>query len=256
MSFFPTRQIALSIGPLAIHWYGLMYLLAFLAAWFLLPRLAKYRSLSFSKEQQSSLLTYAIVGVLVGGRLGYVAFYGADYFGDHPWEIFAVWKGGMSFHGGLVGVGVALFLFAKREAMGFWRLLDVAVIPAALGLAFGRFGNFLNQELYGPVTDLPWGMAIPGIEGLRHPTPLYAMVKDLLIASVCFLHLRRSTIPGATTALFLILYGILRFSIEIVRVETASGLDVGFLHLTRGQLLSIPVLFLGIWILWKRRWKS
>ncbi len=256
MNFFPTRQISLQIGPLAVHWYGLMYLIAFLAAWFLIPRLAKYRGLSLSKEQQSSLLTYAILGTLIGGRLGYTAFYGAEYFGDHPWEIFAVWKGGMSFHGGLVGVGIALFLFAKRETLDFWKILDVAIIPATLGLAFGRFGNFINEELYGPVTDLPWGMAIPGVEGLRHPTPLYAMVKDLLIASMCFLHLRRNAIPGATTALFLILYGILRFSIEFVRVETASGLDLGLLYLTRGQLLSIPVLLLGGWILWKRGWKT
>ena len=162
----------------------------------------------------------------------------------------------MSFHGGLVGVGIALWLFAKRETLDFWKILDIAVIPAALGLAFGRFGNFINQELYGPVTDLPWGMAIPGVEGLRHPTPLYAMVKDLLIASICFLHLRRNAIPGATTALFLILYVILRFSIEFVRVETAAGFDLGLLYLTRGQLLSIPVLLLGLWILWKRGWKS
>lgn len=253
MSFFPTRQIALSIGPLAVHWYGLMYLLAFLTAWFLTPRLAKYRELSLSKEQQSSLLTYAILGTLIGGRLGYTAFYGADYFGDHPWEIFAVWRGGMSFHGGLVGVGIALWLFAKRQVLDFWKLLDIAVIPAALGLAFGRFGNFINQELYGPVTDLPWGMVIPGVEGLRHPTPLYAMVKDLLIAGVCFLHLRRDAIPGATTALFLILYGILRFSIEFVRIETASGLDLGILYLTRGQVLTIPLILVGLYLLfWKR----
>ncbi len=248
MSFFPTRQIALSIGPLAIHWYGLLYLLAFLAAWLLLPRLMKFRGLSLSKDQQSSLLTYAILGTLIGGRLGYVIFYGAEYYGGHPLEIFAVWNGGMSFHGGLLGVGLALFLFAKREALDFWRLLDIAVIPAALGLAFGRFGNFLNQELYGPITSLPWGISIPGVEGLRHPTPLYAMTKDLLIAALCFIHLKKSQISGGTTALFLILYGIFRFLTEFVRVETAPGLDLGFLHFSRGQLLTIPLLLLGGWL--------
>jgi phosphatidylglycerol:prolipoprotein diacylglycerol transferase len=269
MSLFPSRQIFLEIGPLAIHWYGLMYLLAFLAAWWLIPRLEAYRNLSLSKDQRSSLLTYAILGTLVGGRLGYVLFYGATYYGTHPLEIFAVWNGGMSFHGGLLGVGTAIFLFSRKEHVPLWNLLDIAVVPAALGLAFGRFGNFINQELYGPVTSLPWGISIPGVEGLRHPTPLYAMVKDLLIAGLCFFHLRstnyqlllepepRSRGPttnyGTTTALFLILYGALRFLIEFVRVETATGVDLGALHLTRGQLLTIPVFFLGLCLLFRRR---
>src|SRR3989338_3330687 len=226
MSFFPTRQIALEIGPVAIHWYGLMYLIAFLAAWWLVPRITKYRGLSLSKDQISSLLTYVILGTLVGGRIGYVLFYGAEYYGEHPWEIFAVWQGGMSSHGGLLGVVLSLFLFSKREKVDFWALADIAVIPAAIGLACGLFGNFINQELFGPVTTLPWGMSIPGVEGLRHPTPLYAMLKDLLIAGVCFLHLRATSKQqaaasyGVTAALFLILYGVLRFFIEFVRIET------------------------------------
>ena len=250
MSFFPTRQIALEIGPVAIHWYGLMYLLAFLAAWWLVPRITKYRGLSLSKDQISSLLTYVILGTLVGGRIGYVLFYGAEYYGEHPWEIFTVWQGGMSSHGGLLGVVLSLFLFSRREQIDFWALADIAVIPAAIGLAFGRFGNFINQELFGPVTTLPWGMSIPGIEDLRHPTPLYAMFKDLLIAGVCFFHLKTSQTAGRTAALFLMLYGILRFLIEFVRIETAEGVDLGFLYLTRGQLLTIPVFLVGICILW------
>lgn len=262
MSFFPTRQIAVQVGPVAIHWYGLMYLAAFLLAWWLIPKLTKHRGFLLSRDQLGNLLTYSILGTLFGGRLGYVLFYGAEYFSTYPWDIFAIWKGGMSSHGGFIGVAFALFLFAKREKIDFFRLVDVLVVPAALGLALGRFGNFINQELYGPVTDLPWGISIPGVEGLRHPTPLYAMGKDLLIAALCFLHLAFSSsssrsrlgAPGTTTALFLILYGILRFAIEYLRVETATGLDLGLLYLTRGQLLTIPLIVLGAAILLRLFW--
>jgi phosphatidylglycerol:prolipoprotein diacylglycerol transferase len=259
MEFFPTRQVALSIGPLAIHWYGLLYLVAFLLAWYLIPRLGKYRNLTLSKEQVSSLMSYAILGTLIGGRLGYVLFYGAEYFGEHPLEILAVWKGGMSSHGGFIGVMLALFLFARNEKIDLWKLGDIVVIPVALGLALGRLGNFINQELYGPATTLPWGIAIPGVEGLRHPTPLYAMLKDLFIAGICFLHLRVISYKleaksfGTTAALFLILYGILRFLIEYLRMETAPGLTMGPLHFTRGQILTIPIILLGLWIFWEKR---
>jgi phosphatidylglycerol:prolipoprotein diacylglycerol transferase len=251
MSLFPTRQILLAVGPLQIHWYGVMYLLAFLVAWWLIPILAKKRHLEITKDQISNLLFAGILGTLIGGRLGYVVFYGAEYFGDHPFEILAVWNGGMSSHGGFIGVFIALWIAIKRMRLTnmIWQIADVFVVPIALGLALGRVGNFINFELYGPVSDLPWAIAIPGVEGLRHPTPLYAVAKNLLIAGFCYAHLTRSQSTGATTGLFLILYGIFRFLIEEVRIETASSFDIGVMELTRGQMLTIPILIIGIFIL-------
>ena len=256
MQFFPTRQIFLQVGPLAVHWYGLMYLLAFLAIWWSVPRLQKYRELSLSKEQISSLLTYGILGTLIGGRLGYVVLYAPEYFGEHPWEILAVWNGGMASHGGFIGVAIAIWLFCRKHSVNFWKLADVLVVPIALGLAFGRIGNFINLELYGPITTLPWGMEIPGEFGLRHPTPLYAVLKNLLIASSCFYFLRTAKKPGSTLGIFLILYAILRFLIEYVRIETAAGFDIGIFELTRGQALTIPVFLIGLYILRRREQKE
>ena len=254
MSLFPTRQILLAVGPLQIHWYGVMYLLAFITAWWLIPILAQRKNLELTKDQISNLLFAGILGTLIGGRLGYVVFYGAEYFGDHPLEILAVWNGGMSSHGGFIGVVVALWIVIKRMHLTshIWQLADIVVVPIALGLALGRVGNFINFELYGPVSDLPWAIAVPGVEGLRHPTPLYAVLKNLLIAGICSAHFFRSNHAGTTFGLFLILYGILRFMIEEVRIETASGFDIGLMELTRGQMLTIPILIIGIIILIKR----
>jgi phosphatidylglycerol---prolipoprotein diacylglyceryl transferase len=252
MVFFPSRYVALQLGPVAIHWYGIMYLLAFLTVWWMVPRLSKYRALSFTKEQISSLITFSVLGTLIGGRLGYVLFYAPEYFGDHPFETLQIWKGGMSSHGGFVGVVIAALLFCKKNQIDPWRLADVAVVPVAIGLAFGRFGNFINQELYGPVTTLPWGMTIPGVEGVRHPTQLYAVAKDLLIAVVCFVQLKRVRNPGIIFGYFLVLYGFLRFFVEYLRVQTASGVAIGMIELTRGQFLTIPIIVIGVYFLWKR----
>jgi phosphatidylglycerol---prolipoprotein diacylglyceryl transferase len=253
VQLFPTRQVFLEIGPLAIHWYGIMYLLAFLLAWWIVPRIAPLRGLFLSADETSQLLLYTILGTLLGGRLGYVILYGAGYYAAHPLEILAVWKGGMSSHGGLLGVMFAGWFFVRRQQVSFWQLADIAVIPAALGLALGRMGNFINLELYGPVTNLPWGIEIPGVEGLRHPTQLYAVAKNLIIAGICFRALKRAWgKPGMIFGLFLVLYGILRFLVEFVRVETATGVDFGLVHLTRGQVLTIPVLLAGLLILWER----
>ncbi|MBT3834903.1 prolipoprotein diacylglyceryl transferase [Candidatus Peribacteria bacterium] len=253
MSIFPTRQIFLEIGPLTIHWYGIMYMIAFLLVLWIVPRIKKYRDVHLSSEYLSTLLLYGIVGTIVGGRLGYVIFYGADYFGDNPLEIFMVWKGGMSSHGGIIGVAIAAWIFSKKHAIDIWRLADVLVIPAAIGLAFGRFGNFINQELYGSVTDLPWAISIPGEMDLRHPTQIYAIIKNLFITSVCFMHLKKYKKPGTTLGLFIILYGILRFLIEFIRVETSEGFDIAFMHLTRGQMLTVPLIVIGVWIMRTKR---
>lgn len=224
----------------------------------LLPRLLRYRTLSLDNRQRESLLLHVFLGVLLGGRLGFVLFYGGSFYLDHPLEIFAVWHGGMSSHGGFIGVTLALLLFARRNRIDLFALTDILVIPIAIGLALGRLGNLINGELYGTVTTLPWGMRFPGVEGSRHPTQIYAMCKDLLIAFVCFRHLKISSpakgSSGKTTALFLMLYAVLRFIVEIFRDQPYGYTSVLGLMLSRGQILTIPLLALGvgIWI-WRSR---
>lgn len=248
----PTRQIALQIGQFQIHWYGIMYLLAFLLAYLLLPRLQWFRRLTLSQDDWGSILAHAVIGVIVGGRLGYVLFYDPQFFAEHPLEVFAVWKGGMSSHGGFIGVTLMLALVCWRKRYDIRRIADVAVVPIALGLALGRIGNFINQELYGTVTTVPWAIAIPGVPGLRHPTQIYAVFKDVTIALLCYFHLRygRSVNPGRTTALFLMLYGVLRFIVEYYRAQDYPPTVILGWVLTRGQLLTIPIFLFGafLWV--------
>ncbi|MFA5800211.1 MAG: prolipoprotein diacylglyceryl transferase, partial [Candidatus Peribacteraceae bacterium] len=246
MELFPSRPVALSIGPVDIHWYGIMYLLGFLLGMWLLPRLQRYRGLSLSAEQRDKLVFNVFLGVLLGGRLGYVLFYGGSEYFAYPLKILAVWEGGMSSHGGFIGVTIALLIFAWRERVKLLPLADVLVVPVALGLALGRMGNLINGELYGTITLLPWGMHFLGVEGLRHPTQIYAALKDILIALVCFLHLKHTAgsqrSHGMTAALFLIFYALLRFLVEYVRDQSfVSTYVIGGVRLSEGQLLTLPV---------------
>ncbi|MFH1444780.1 MAG: prolipoprotein diacylglyceryl transferase [Candidatus Peregrinibacteria bacterium] len=256
IAFFPERAVAVTLFGLSIHWYGVLYVTAFLLAFWMLPRLQDSRYLALKRDDWSSLLTAGILGVLIGGRLGYVFFYHPVAFALHPWEIFAVWKGGMSSHGGFLGVGLALLLVARRRHIPLLALLDVAVVPGAVGLALGRIGNFINLELAGTVTALPWGMTFPGLDGLRHPVQLYAVGKDLLIAGICFWHLWRTRRrkPGGTFALFLLLYSTLRFLVEFVREPDSPLVSFGLFSLTRGQLYTLPLFALGLalWFVWRR----
>jgi phosphatidylglycerol:prolipoprotein diacylglycerol transferase len=255
LEIFPSRTVVIAWGNYAIYWYGVMYLLAFAMAWFLLPYLQRYRQLKLSTDDWVYALVWGILGVVVGGRLGYVLLYEPAYFGVHPREILAIWQGGMSSHGGFIGMAGALWLVSRRLRVDFWRLTDVVVIPVAIGLALGRIGNFINQELYGTVTKLPWAVVIPGVEGKRHPVQLYAALKDVFIAAVCFWYLRKKTQTGQTTALFLILYGLLRFMLEYARAQDWPLISMAGFVFTRGQLLTLPVLGLGIW-LWFRTKES
>ena len=255
-TLFPSRAVAVSLFGFGVHWYGILYVVAFLIAFLIFPLLQGERRLAFSWDEWSSVLTSGILGVLIGGRLGYILFYHPLYFAQHPLEIVAVWHGGMSSHGGFLGVGIAFLLTARRHHIPLLALLDLAVIPAAIGLALGRVGNFINLELYGTVTALPWGIMIPGVEGLRHPVQLYAVAKDLFLAAVCLWHLRRTRDlpPGGTFALFLLLYGLLRFLVEFVREPDMPSVVFGSFALTHGQLYSLPLILVGImlWVRWRR----
>lgn len=250
MHFFPSRTVALDILGLQVHWYGIMYAIGALLGLYLLPRIQTERDLRLSSDEWLTVVTVVMIGIVVGGRLGYVLFYEPLHFLQHPLDVFAVWKGGMASHGGFIGVTLALFYLSRRLEVDVRTLADLVIIPVAIGLALGRIGNFINQELYGTPTSLPWGIAIPGVPGLRHPTQMYAVLKDLTIAVICFLYLRhaRPIVPGRTVALFLMLYGVLRFLIEFIRVDGYPPIVVLGLTFTRGQLLTIPIFFAGVFL--------
>lgn len=256
VSFFPTRTVALELFGFAVHWYGLLYLASFLIAWALLPKLQKLRGILLSDDEWSSVLSAAVIGVIVGGRLGFVFFYEPAYFVAHPLDVFKVWHGGMSSHGGFIGVTLALLWVLRHKSLeDKLRLADIATVPIAFGLELGRLGNFINQELYGTVTLQPWGIAIPGVEGLRHPTSLYAMVKDMYIAAACLVHLSKvRTRNGETLAVFLMLYGVLRTAVEFFREQEYTGVVLAGWNITRGQLLTLPIFVVGLVLfVWVRR---
>ncbi len=261
IQFFPERAVAVSVGALSIHWYGIMYLLGFLIGASLLKTLQHRRHLHMSEDDRNSLVVHVVLGVLLGGRLGYILLYEPAVYLKHPLEMLAVWHGGMASHGGFIGVAIALILFCRRKKIALLQLADVIVVPVAIGLALGRLGNFINGELYGSITTLPWGMHFPGVSGLRHPTQIYAMIKDITIAACCYAHLTRTARAhryGMTTALFLTMYGCLRFVVEIYRDQPFGFYFFGPVSLSYGQLYTLPIIASGIvlWVAIRRGAKS
>jgi len=253
LEFFPSRTVAVEIFGLQIHWYGLMYLLGFVLTYYLLSRLFKYRNVNMNKDGIANLLSWGVLGVILGGRLGFVLFYEPSYYLSNPLDIVKVWQGGMSSHGGFLGVITVLIIYTRKKNIDLLSLLDLLVIPVAIGLALGRLGNFINGELYGFETALPWAMSFPDAEGLRHPTQIYALVKDLFIAASCFYYLKRGAKKGQVFSLFLILYGLLRFLVEYFREQPYGLVDLGIIELSRGQALTVPLIVTGVavWI-WAR----
>lgn len=250
IELLPSRAIALALGPLQIHWYGLMYALGFLLGIAMLPRLLRLVGLSLTAKDREHLFLSVFLGVLLGGRLGFVLFYGGTPYLEHPLQIFAVWRGGMSSHGGFVAVILALILFARYKRIELLRLTDAITIPVAIGLALGRLGNLMNGELYGTLTSVPWGMHFPDAEGLRHPTQIYAMLKDLLTLALCFSYLQlvpvEHRVPGRVSAIFLMTYGVLRFIVEMFREQPYGYSEFFGASLSRGQVLTIPIILLGV----------
>jgi len=248
--------IALTIGPLKVHWYGIMYLCAFVSAWLIALHRAARPQAVISRAQVENLVTYGAFGVILGGRFGYVMFYNFEYWTSDPLWLFRIWEGGMSFHGGLIGVIVAMFIYANRIQVSYISLMDFVAPLVPLGLGFGRLGNFIGQELWGRPTTSSWGMVFPkDPEQLtRHPSQLYqAALEGLVLFALVFWFSRNPRPRGAVAGLFLVGYGIFRFMVEFVREPDAGiGLVMGWM--SRGQLLSLPLIALGVTLLILAYW--
>ena len=247
--------VAIQIGPLAIRWYGLTYLAAFGFLWWLGRMRIARRLAPITREQFDDLIFLGVLGTIFGGRLGYVLFYKPAYYLAHPLEIFAVWQGGMAFHGGLLGVLAAAAFFAWRRRVDWWRLMDFIAPCVPTGLAAGRLGNFINGELWGRPTDLPWGMVFRGAGELpRHPSQLYQFaLEGVLLFALLWWYSSQPRARGAVSAMFLIGYGVLRFLAEFAR-EPDDFLGLLALGLSMGQWLSLPMILAGILLYaWSQR---
>ncbi len=242
--------VAVQLGPLAIRWYGLMYVLAFAMFWFMgRYRIRKNASGDFNETQLEDMLFYGVLGVILGGRLGYVLFYKFSYYLAHPLEIFMVWQGGMSFHGGFLGVFFAMWWFARKSGKHWMQVTDFVTPLVPLGYAAGRMGNFINGELPGRITDVPWGMWFPQVDKLqtiRHPSQLYQFALDgVCLFIIMWLFSRKPRPMGAVSGLFLIGYGTFRIITEFAR-EPDDFLGFLALGLSMGQWLSVPMMIAGI----------
>jgi phosphatidylglycerol:prolipoprotein diacylglycerol transferase len=262
LSYPSIDPVIVSLGPLKVRWYGLMYILGFLATYLLVKRQAIRFHCTHLLKNLDNLNLSLIIGVILGGRMGYVLFYNLPYYLKHPLEIFATWQGGMSFHGGALGVLICGSLFCRRHDIDFWKAADLYVVTIPIGLGLGRIGNFLNGELYGRPTDVPWAMVFPGGGFLpRHPSQLYEALLEGVFLFIILWSLKarpwqakytKQWPHGSMLALFLLLYGILRFLVEFVR-EPDPQLGLLPVGITMGQLLSLVMMIGGIILwLWRR----
>ncbi len=247
------NPVAFHIGPFSIFWYGLMYLFSFVACWGVLALRIKrsHFDRGFTLEQLSDIIFYAALGVVVGGRLGYMLFYAWPTFITNPLSILKVWQGGMSFHGGFLGVLIALSLYAYKINKSLVDLTDFIAPVVPIGLAAGRIGNFVNGELWGRVTDVPWAMIFPNGGNLpRHPSQLYEfLLEGVAMFVILWFYSQKPRPRWAVSGLFLICYGLFRFCIEFFRQPDAQIGFIAFGWLTKGQLLSLPMFILGIGML-------
>ncbi|MDA8163792.1 MAG: prolipoprotein diacylglyceryl transferase [Desulfobacteraceae bacterium] len=241
------------LGPLQVRWYGLMYLLGFSATWLLVRRQIRQFGLERLGGHFEDLNFVLIVGLVLGARLGYVLFYNLPYYLAHPRDILATWQGGMSFHGGLLGMVLGGYLFCRAKKLDFWQVADVYTVTAPVGLALGRIGNFINGELYGRVTDVPWAMVFPGGGPLpRHPSQLYeCLLEGVVLFAIMWRLKNRRWPPGTLLAVFLILYGVFRWVVELFREpDPQLGFIVSFL--TMGQLLCSAMVVGGaLLLIWR-----
>ncbi|MEO5560096.1 MAG: prolipoprotein diacylglyceryl transferase [Dokdonella sp.] len=273
--FVDINPIAISLGPVQVHWYGIMYLLGFSAAWWLGQRRRAAGRLPVTRDQFSDLLFYGMLGVIVGGRVGYMAFYNTPELIANPLSLFRVWEGGMSVHGGLRGVLVAGLIWTRRQQVNFFDAMDFIAPLVPIGLGLGRLGNFINGELWGRVSDVPWAMIFPSaLESLgktrdqlhamamagqlndaaRHPSQLYEFaLEGVVLFAVLWFYSRKPRPRYAVSGLFALLYGVFRFAVEFVRVPDVQLGYLAFDWLTMGQILSLPLIAAGLFLLWCSR---
>ncbi len=254
ISYPSIDPVIVRIGPVAIRWYGVMYLLGFGSSYMLVRHQIKRRGIALDADFLESFYSWLVVGLIVGARVGYVFFYDLSEYLRHPLDVFALWHGGMSFHGGLIGSVVAGVWCCRRQGVDPWRVADLIVPTAPIGLGLGRLGNFINGELFGRVTDVPWGMVFPnGGPAPRHPSQLYELfLEGIVLFWVLWTLKDRTRHPGVLTALFVILYGVFRIIAELFREpDPQLGFIVG--PVTMGQILSSCMMLAGIIVLVLRR---
>lgn len=243
--------VALRIGSFQLHWYGLMYLLGFGAGWLLGRYRAKKPGSGWSTRDVDDLLTWTMLGVIAGGRLGYILFYDPLTYLKDPLEIFRLWNGGMSFHGGLLGSLAAFWFFGKNHKKSFLQVSDFVAPLVPQAIFWGRLGNFINGELWGKTSSLPWAMIFPhGGSAPRHPSQLYeALLEGLLLFIILWIYSAKPRKPGRVSGLFAVGYGVFRWLIEFVRVPDAQLGYLAFNWLTMGQVLCLPLIAVGLWLL-------
>ncbi|KPJ92135.1 MAG: prolipoprotein diacylglyceryl transferase [Gammaproteobacteria bacterium SG8_11] len=247
--------VAFEIGPLAVHWYGLMYLVGFAGGWWLGMVRAKRPDSGWVPEQVTDALFYVALGVVLGGRIGYVLFYASDELFADPLVLLRLWEGGMSFHGGFLGVLLGMWWFTRKYGKKFFDVMDFVAPLATIGLGAGRLGNFFNGELWGRVSDAPWAMVFPGAGALpRHPSQLYEFLLEGVALFIILWTFSAKPRPRmAVSGLFSLCYGVFRFGVEFFRQPDAHMGDSGFIAfgwLTTGQLLSAPMILVGAALLW------
>ncbi|MBI1301782.1 MAG: prolipoprotein diacylglyceryl transferase [Alphaproteobacteria bacterium] len=257
-NIFNLDPIAFQIGPLVVRWYALAYLAGFLLGWkYCLKQVPAHEGIRPNTDDIDDFLTWAVIGVILGGRLGYVMFYQPEYYIEEPGEILKVWKGGMSFHGGVLGVMLAMLFFAQKRSFNVFKLSDVICSAAPIGLFFGRIANFINGELYGRVTAMPWGVEFPNAIGPRHPSQIYeALLEGVVLFLILRIFARNPNTPtGVVTGLFLLGYGVFRALVELVREpDVQLGLLGGFISM--GQILCVPMIVAGAVIVYLAKQKK
>ncbi|HLC66058.1 MAG TPA: prolipoprotein diacylglyceryl transferase [Candidatus Nanoarchaeia archaeon] len=235
--------VLLQLGPLQIRYYGIAYVLGFLLMWWWLRRAANKGMIRLTTQQIEDIVFWLMVGVVVGARLGHVLFWNLPYFLANPLKIFAVWEGGMAFHGGLIGIVLAGWLWCRKHSFSFYPIADILTVPVIFGLALGRFANFTNGELYGPITNVPWCVQFPGVEGCRHPYQLYSACKRVLIGLVLLMLSHKHWKEGFLFWLLLAVLGAGRFFLDFLRE------DARWFGLSIGQYLSAAVFLIAAFIL-------
>lgn len=256
--------IAISIGPLAIHWYGLAYVVGIMLGWYYAKRMVARADLwpggtsPMSPEKLDDFLVWVAAGVVLGGRIGYILFYDLGAVLENPVRAIEIWNGGMSFHGGLIGTTLAMILFARRNAIPVWSLFDTVATVAPFGLLFGRIANFINGELWGRITDVPWAFVFPtGGPFARHPSQLYEAILEgvvlLLVLRFMTHNIKALRQPGVVAGIFVCSYALSRIFVEFFREPDPQLGYLAFGWLTMGMVLSLPMFLIGLWAIWRAR---